>query len=101
MNITLLKSCQRVGQSLLKKIDRSGHQNRILNNFRTMAHLKVSLTQDIQCEDVVKIAEKAAEAILAVYNSKVGTLICIPFLQPPVHLILRSLGCQLRMKIGT
>jgi hypothetical protein len=37
-----------------------------------MASLKVSLEQNIRCEDVVKIAEKAAEAILAVYNSKVS-----------------------------
>ncbi len=37
-----------------------------------MASLKVSLEQNIRCEDVVKIAEKAAEAIIAVYNSKVS-----------------------------
>ena len=37
-----------------------------------MASLKVSLEQNIRCEDIVKLAEKAAEAIMAVYNSKVS-----------------------------
>ena len=43
-----------------------------------MAHLKVALEQDIRCEDVVKIAEKAAEAIISVYNSKVGSTASAP-----------------------
>lgn len=34
--------------------------------------LTIPITQRISCEDVVKIAEKAAEAILAVYDSKVS-----------------------------
>lgn len=34
--------------------------------------LTIPITQHISCEDVVKIAEKAAEAILAVYDSKVS-----------------------------
>lgn len=56
--------------SLSGKISiRSSH--RILaHSFATMASLKISLEQNIRCEDVVKIAEKAAEAIMAVYNSK-------------------------------
>lgn len=37
-----------------------------------MAALNLTIEQHIACEDVVAIAEKAAEAILAVYNSKVG-----------------------------
>ena len=36
----------------------------------TMA-LKLSIEQNIRCEDVVKIAEQAAEVMLAIYNSKV------------------------------
>jgi hypothetical protein len=54
-----------------KLFNRSSHRISV-HPFVTMASLKVSLEQNIQCEDVVKIAQKAAEAILAVYNSKVS-----------------------------
>jgi hypothetical protein len=57
-----------------KIFNRSSH--RISASFATMASLKVSLEQNIRCEDVVKIAEKAAEAILSVYNSKVSKTLC-------------------------
>jgi hypothetical protein len=53
-----------------KLFNRSSHRIS-LHSPLAMASLKLSLEQNIRCEDVVKIAEKAAEAILAVYNSKV------------------------------
>ena len=34
--------------------------------------LNLAINQHISCDKIVSIAEKAAEAILAVYNSKVG-----------------------------
>jgi len=37
-----------------------------------MAALILDIKQLVKCEDIVKIAQKAAEAILKVYNSKVG-----------------------------
>jgi hypothetical protein len=43
-----------------------------LGDFTAGMSLNIPITQHISCEDVVKIAEKAAEAILAVYDSKVS-----------------------------
>jgi len=34
--------------------------------------IQLSIPQTIKCEDVIQIAEKAADAILAVYDSKVS-----------------------------
>jgi len=37
--------------------------------------ITLSIPQTIRCEDVIEIAEKAADAILAVYDSKVSIVV--------------------------
>lgn len=98
-------------QRSLSSIVRSGvslkffHRSSVhrINNFPAMAHLKVAVEQNIRCEDVAKIAEKAAEAILAVYNSKVGNCAlmsnnCIS--QPPISVIDLYPDVLCRMRTG-
>lgn len=69
MQIGLRQSLVKGSVYTINKLQRSKRASDRRSSI--MAALDIDLKQHIKCEDVVKIAENAAAAIMAVYNSKV------------------------------